>query len=453
MKLAAKLILVFLFGVLAIVSLFAWQTIRRQHDREEQRRYSHAGDLVDTLTPAIKSVYEEGGTLTIQQAVEISTRELRGPELRWIDDNEQPAVQTQTTSRRTSSVFVTDANGHRKAYSYIPMNLGENQSGTIEVAEPLADQDAFNRGSLLTSLASLLGVATLSGLVIYFGGIQLVGKPLGRLIAQVNSIGEGQLDQPPAISSNDELGRLAVAISDMSHRIKQQRDAIRHTDRLGTIGTLAAGMAHELGTPLNVVAGRAGLIKSGKLTAEEIQTSAATIQAEAERMTKIIRQLLDFARQAPAPHEPIELNNVITQTCDLMKPLADKADVRIDLQLPQTSLYINGDASQIQQVLTNLITNAIAAMPNGGRVSVASEALADQRVCIQVTDTGVGIAPEDVQRVFEPFFTTKDVGQGTGLGLSIAYGIIREHGGDITVESVAEKGSTFVLTLPTTHAP
>ncbi|MCO8120831.1 HAMP domain-containing histidine kinase [Stieleria sp. TO1_6] len=458
MKLAAKLILIFLAGVFGIVMLFTWQTVRRQHAWEQQRRQAHAADLAETLAPAIQRAYEQGGTVTVHRAIEVSTRRLSGPQVRWIDGadtaSSAPADQLQTTSRQLSSVSITDRDGDRKAFSYVPMTLDNDAVGTVEVAEPLAGQDAFVRESVMTSLWSLLGVAVLSAVVIYCGGVQLVGKPLNKLITQVNQIGDGQLDQPPVLSSNDELGRLAGAVSQMSYRISQQRDTIRHADRLGTIGTLAAGMAHELGTPLNVVSGRAGLIASGKLSAAEIQSSAQTIRSEAERMTTIIRQLLDFARQTPAPHESISLDQVVQRTCDLIRPIAGKSGVDLQLQLPDQVVQIDGDAAQIQQVVTNLMNNAIAAMPDGGTLTVQLDRHDDQdQIMLRVSDTGQGIPAEHLDQVFEPFFTTKDVGQGTGLGLSIAYGIVRDHGGQIRVQSQPEQGqpeqgTTFEVTFP-----
>lgn len=454
MKLAAKLIFVFLLGVLAIVSMFAWQTIQRQRVWDEQRRSAHAADLAETLAPAIEKAYNEGGTITVQRALEISTRQLNGPQVRWIDGQRiTDDTATEITSRQTTSVSITDANGNRKSYSYVPMQIDNENAGIVEVAESLNDQDEFTHRSVLTSVALLFGVAVFSAIVIYFGGVALVGRPLSRLISQVNQIGNGQVDQPPALTTNDELGRLAVAISEMSHRIGRQRDTIRHTDRLGTIGTLAAGMAHELGTPLNVVSGRAGLIKSGKLSVDEVVASAATIQSEADRMTKIIRQLLDFARQKPSAHHPLGLNDVVRQTCDVLRSLATKSDVQLLIDLPNEIVSIDGDPAQIQQVLTNLITNAIAAMPDGGTVTVTLAGRVDDltqtaRAEIQVTDTGVGIDPQDVERIFEPFYTTKDVGQGTGLGLSIAYGIVREHAGELRFDRVADGGSQFTVTFP-----
>ncbi|TWU60628.1 Sensor protein ZraS [Rubripirellula tenax] len=447
MKLAAKLILIFMLGVLAIVSLFTWQTIRHQHARVQQQTQSHASDLVTALKPAIESAYRDGGTVTIQKAIEFSTQRLERTPMRWVDGREVPSVGNRLTSREISSVTITNKDGARVAYSYVPLKIDGADAGAVEVAQTMTEQDAQVRDSLLASIVSLLGVTLFSGAVIYCGGVQLVAKPLGKLIDQVNTIGDGKLAQPPAISSNDELGRLAGAISQMSHRLSEQQDAIRHTDRLGTVGTLAAGMAHELGTPLNVVSGRAGLIASGKLSSEEITSSAQTIKMEADRMTTIIRHLLDFARQAPSTRDTVDLNEITIQTCDLMEPLAKKSAVELKRILDDEPVYISGDPAQLQQVLTNLIVNAVQAMPDGGEVKITLEKRADQ-VRLGVADTGHGIPSEDLGRVFEPFFTTKDVGEGTGLGLSIAYGIVREHDGDIKVESDPGNQTRFVVTFP-----
>lgn len=448
MKLAAKIILLFLFGVFGIVALFSWQMIQRQNAWSQQRRHTHAMDLVKTLDPAIANAYREGGVVTIQKVVEVSTQKLSGPQMRWIADIDSPPSRTQSIVTGVSRISVSRIETFPTDYTYVPLTVDGDSAGAIEVRMPPEPDDAYLRDSLFASVLSLLGVATLSGIVIFMGGIQLVGKPLEKLVEQVNAIGEGNFAQPVALRSNDELGRLAGAISQMSYRLSEQRDTIRHTDRLGTIGTLAAGVAHELGTPLNVVSGRAGLIATGKLSAEEVSASAQTIKSEAERMTTIIRQLLDFARQTSAVFRPIELGEIILSTCAMMKPMATHADVKLKTHIPDEPLFIAGDAAQVKQVLTNLIRNAIQSMPNGG--VLMTDLLRDevQNVCIQVTDTGVGMKSEDVSRAFEPFFTTKDVGQGTGLGLSIAYGIVAEHGGEIKVNSQVGVGTTFRVAFP-----
>ncbi|QDT11917.1 sensor histidine kinase [Planctomycetes bacterium K23_9] len=450
MKLAAKLILIFMLGVLGIVALFSWQTIRRQQDHDQARRAEHADDVVGAITPAINNAFRDGGVVTIEEAVEFSAQYVPGRRLRWVNGI-QTREAPRLTTRKVSRISVSDEDGGHVAHTFVPVVIDGSDAGGVEVTESLVSHDSFIRGSLVASLCSLLGVAMLSGLVIYFGGVQLVGKPLEKLIDQVHEIGDGKLSQPPVLTSNDELGSLAMAISQMSGRIEQQQNTIRHTDRLGTVGTLAAGMAHEMGTPLNVVAGRANLIASGKLSPEEVGQSAKTIKSEAERMTMIIRQLLDFARQSTSEHTTIDIKDVARNTCELMETLAEKSSCKISLQMDDAPCQIKGDATQIQQVLTNLITNAIQAMPDGGNIMVAVERDQSQ-VCVQVTDEGVGIEPTEAKRVFEPFYTTKDVGQGTGLGLSIAYGIVKEHGGEIKIHSRPGQSTTFSVQLPSLAA-
>lgn len=452
MKLAAKLILIFLAGVLAIVALFTWQTVRRQSAWERRQRETHAGELVAALTPVIEQAYEEGGAVTVKQAVEVSTRTVDGRRMRWVDGDKMPAVTSKTTARRVSSVSVTNDEGTRTAYAYVPLVIHGKENGAVEVSRSTAPHDDWLRGSIVASLLSLTGVAVFSAAVIYCGGILLVGRPLEKLIAQVNSIGEGELAQGPVLSSRDELGRLASAVSQMSHRLSEQRETIRQTERLGTVGTLAAGVAHELGTPLNVVSGRAGLISSGKLSPEEVEASARTIKTEADRMASIIRQLLDFARQTPTSYDELDLSAMAEKTADLMRPIARKSEVDVAVKTPESPIRVEADSGQVQQVLTNLITNAVAAMPDGGTVTLTVAGDSDRDgAWIHVEDAGAGIKAEQLQQIFEPFYTTKDVGQGTGLGLSIAYGIVKEHGGEITVDS--EPGqTTFHVFLPSRHA-
>jgi two-component system, NtrC family, sensor kinase len=448
MKLAAKLILLFLVGVLGIVSLFSWQILQRQSEWDEQLRETHAKNLVETLDPAITTAYRDGGVVTVQQVVEISTQKLTGPHMRWIDGKERSMLEKQTLTHRVSTVFVAPTDENPIDYSYVPLVVDGKDAGAIEVAIPMEPQAAYVRASLYGSILSLLGVAILSASVIFLGGIHWVGKPLKKLVEQVNTIGQGNFPQPAVLSSSDELGRLAKAISQMSYRLSEQRDTIRHTDRIGTIGTLAAGVAHELGTPLNVVSGRAGLIATGKLSDAEIEASAKTIKSEADRMTVIIRQLLDFARQTPSSHSLIKTREIVLSTCDIMRPMAKNANVELITEIPEDPFSIAGDAAQIQQVLTNLIRNAIQAMPDGGVLTVEMLRAETGKVCIQITDTGVGMKSEDIDRAFEPFFTTKDVGMGTGLGLSIAYGIVSEHGGEIKIKSRLGAGTTFSVLFP-----
>lgn len=294
----------------------------------------------------------------------------------------------------------------------------------------------------------------------------MIGRPLSKLVDHTRKIGDRADCEPLEMETNDEIGQLAAALNRMSSRLIEQQSRIesesnarvatlqqlRHADRLKTVGRLAAGVAHEIGTPLNVVSGRAGLIRSGKLSPQELKESAEAIQAESNRIAGIVRQLLDFARHNPPKRASVDLRIVLERTVALLETLTEKNKVSIKHSFegdPPFTAFV--DEAQIQQVLTNLIVNAMQAMPNGGKIDIRLANLevdAEAFVQIKIQDQGTGMEDATVNQIFEPFFTTKEVGQGTGLGLSIAHGMIEEHGGTIEVESEPGVGSTFRVLLP-----
>lgn len=468
MKLATKLVLIFMVGVLAIVGVFSWQTMQR-HRMWLATQEQYAENLAEALAPGLEQAFRSGGEIQVQRTIELTTQYLRGPSLRWMDRRELPSQATRLLSRETVHLSVSGPDGNQQL-SYIPLEL-EGHDGAVEVRQPdRASEDV--QSAWRASLISVGAVALLSAAVILVGGVRLVGKPLHQLVTQVDEIGSGKLDQKVLLKSNDELGELSMAISKMAERLQSQRETIqretesrlqaeqqlRHADRLTTIGTLAAGVAHELGTPLNVVAGRAALIAGQKLSPEDVVQSALAIKAESERMAGIIRQLMDFARSRPGNRQACDLCSLVQSTCGLMQPLAAQHDVKLDFQCLTQQPNLIADYSQLQQVILNLVSNAIQASPEGGRVdlvvnaetlSAAKEGQANQEYLrLVITDEGPGIPPENRERLFEPFFTTKDVGQGTGLGLSIAYGIVQEHGGWIDVRNGEQRGAVFCVYLP-----
>ncbi len=183
------------------------------------------------------------------------------------------------------------------------------------------------------------------------------------------------------------------------------------------------------------------------------------IKTEADRIAKIIRELLDFARRSTPQREAADLRQVVDHAVDLLRPYADKAHVMLEVQSDGAAFPAHVDAGQIQQVITNLVMNAVQSMDDAGRVDVRLadtnaqppedvNLAAGEYYQIDVTDNGSGIPEERLHDIFEPFFTTKDVGAGTGLGLSISYGIVQEHGGWISVKSDVGQGSCFSVYLP-----
>jgi signal transduction histidine kinase len=329
-------------------------------------------------------------------------------------------------------------------------------------------QSFVRRMVIVTGTTFLLG----AGMVVLLGA-QVVGRPLRLLLEKTRRIGKGDLSGPIQIRRHDEFGELATAINSMCEQLVDAQnkaheettrriaalEQLRHADRLRTVGRLASGVAHELGTPLNVVGGRASMIAAGKLSDEETINSAQIIKSETDRITNIIRQLLDFARPNTPQRTPVEMRQLANRTIDLLGPLAEKRGVTIGHVAEGQPLTCNVDSGQMQQVLTNLLVNAVQAMSAGGKVSVelrrqqvqppdTVNAPPGEYLLVSVRDEGAGIAAEDMEQLFEPFFTTKQVGEGTGLGLSIAYGIIQEHGGWIDVQSEVGQGSCFTVYLP-----
>ena len=232
---------------------------------------------------------------------------------------------------------------------------------------------------------------------------------------------------------------------------------LRHAERLNTVGKLAAGLAHELGTPLHVVAGRAELIAHGDLAPNDLLTSALIIGEQTSRMARIIRSMLDFGRRSGTDKRTEDVGLLAEQTAELLRALAHKSG--IDIVVAGSHVRAEVNRAELQQVLSNLLSNAIQAMQDGGRIMVCVEDAnvklaenADTRVrsyvCIEVRDQGTGIPPEILPRIFDPFFTTKDVGEGTGLGLSVSYGIVRDHGGAMRIETLLGRGTTVRVYLP-----
>jgi signal transduction histidine kinase len=228
------------------------------------------------------------------------------------------------------------------------------------------------------------------------------------------------------------------------------------------VGRLASSVAHELGTPLNVVSGRARLILEN---AGEAETHARIVVDQADRMTKIIRQLLDYARRRPPQKEEQDLGKLASDVLPLLGTLASKKQVEMRFHNEAGPAMVIADLTQVQQALTNLIVNAIQASAPGGKVDVTLRSARGRRPHrgrddldgagasidgfeLNVRDYGPGMPPDVLARVFEPFFTTKPVGESTGLGLSVAQDIVEEHGGWLAAESEPGRGSRFVLFLP-----
>jgi PAS domain S-box-containing protein len=239
--------------------------------------------------------------------------------------------------------------------------------------------------------------------------------------------------------------RVLASIVDITQR-KQMEERLNQTERLAELGTLASGMAHEIGTPMNVILGRAENLMR-RTDEEATKKTLGIIISQVERITRIMNQLLTFARRRPIERRPMDLKQTIDDALEVIQERTKTHHVKIETSFADSLPAIYADSDQISQVLLNLFINAIHAMPDGGvlQVNVAQK---DGAIRMVIADTGSGISEKDLSQIFTPFFTTKEVGKGTGLGLTVVHGIIQEHGGSISVQSKPGQGTAFTIDLP-----
>ncbi|QDV68623.1 Sporulation kinase E [Rosistilla carotiformis] len=467
MKIAFKMMLVSLSVIATVTWMLSWFLLQQQEAVFLARAEEVAGRFADqaTGTLAARPASERHKICTEMSGIAPVAIELHS---RWVWFDEQShrggprvAVEIQSLRRQQlQSVPIRDAEGQLQLFSYIPVETDQPRPGGLEFVQTMDQLTQARRDSMRAIWILAAAVMVSSTLAVGVASIYFLASPLQRLTSKVSRIADGDLSGPLQGHARDELGELADGINAMCERLTETQAAVdaetaakvaaieqlRHEDRLRTVGRLASGIAHELGTPLNVIQGRAQLIQSTTADPSQIETSAGEIIKESKRMTTIIRQLLDFARRDTPRRIVCPLNQIAEQTIVLLKPLAQRRGVSLEC-LADDNVLGHVDANQIQQVLTNLIVNAIDASDDGGRVTVRV-ARHDERAVIEVSDAGHGIDNDDIQQVFEPFYTTKPVGEGTGLGLSIVTRIVQEHGGRIDVESEPGVQTTFRIELP-----
>ncbi|MDT5123994.1 MAG: hypothetical protein QOC96_3476 [Acidobacteriota bacterium] len=256
---------------------------------------------------------------------------------------------------------------------------------------------------------------------------------------------------PLQANSQDRTGALVV-LEDVTARMSLE-EQLQQREKLSSIGLLAAGVAHEVNTPLTGVSSYTQMLLGMLPETDPKHALLQKVRRQAMRASDIVNNLLNFSRTGGATEfMELSINQVLDDTLQLLEPQLRRNQIEIvrdyDSNIPQAY----GNAVKLQQIFTNLILNARDAIPEGGRITISTSSTTEDTLVVEVTDTGIGIAPENVAKIYDPFYTTKGVGRGTGLGLAVSYGIVQEHSGHITVESTPGKGTTFRITLPTVSA-
>lgn len=377
-------------------------------------------------------------------------------------------------------------------------------SGAVEITERL------EAGPLIVALERtgiwmILAAVSLITLATYLLFRQLVYRPIERLLLAMSRAEAGDLLVEAPLRAPDELGLLSRGFNRMIGRIRvmteeleekrrdlqervqdataelgQRNQQLEETnrelsqttlrltelERLAAAGQTAAQFAHEVGTPLNLISGHVQLLRSRLARDQNAASRLNTISAQIERIERIVRGMLDRTRPVAPALAPLDLNALLLRIFDATAPALDARGVRLETELAATLPPVAGDADRLQQVFINLINNALDAMPEGGSLRVrtgvnftdnaedyvsiggGTDVAQASDVFVEFADTGVGVPEELRARIFDPFYTTKVVGHGTGLGLVVVRQVVREHNGDIEVESVPGQGARFCIRFP-----
>lgn len=363
-----------------------------------------------------------------------------------------------------------------------PVTLENTVAGAVAAKFSLARADAAaaatrRRAFLLTALSVVLMGLLMSAAVHW-----VVRRPIGRFLAAMRRVERGDTTATVDLASRDEFGELARHFNAMMARLRDFNDELQarvkeataelegryreverlneqmfslqrrlgHAERLALAGQVMAEVAHEVGTPLHSVIGHVDLLRrevSASPAGASLRRRLEVIDGQLTRVTGIIAEFLDLTRREPDRAAPVDLNRLVRDIVDLVRPAATQHRVTIQAETADELPAVDGHAHQLQQVILNLVTNAIDATPPGGRVRVTTRAR-EGEVELEVSDTGRGIPAAEQRRVFEPFFSTKAAGRGTGLGLFVSSQIVREHQGRLEVTSAEGQGTSFRVHLP-----
>ncbi|MGN6110950.1 MAG: ATP-binding protein [Kofleriaceae bacterium] len=342
-------------------------------------------------------------------------------------------------------------------------------SRPIDLIEPTAED--LRRAGVLVLLIVLVTTVMVGYLASRF-----VSRPITKLLRGIDDVAKGDLSHVILSERDDEIGAIATRFNEMTYSLRESRgetqrqneaklaleQRLGQTEKLATLGQLAAEIAHEVGTPLNVIAARARSIQRKSKDTEAVEKNAGIVAEQTARITRIIQRLLDFTRRkvGTPDHARVNLNELTLTTMELLAGQFSVAKVRTRLERAEALPRVEGDPDRLQQVLINLLLNAVQAMPDGGTLLTETRVVRRTRpgletgpeqvfVALIVADSGVGIPAEIRDKIFDPFYTTKEGQGGTGLGLAVCSGIVKEHDGWIDVEDAPGGGTIFRVYLPT----
>jgi two-component system, NtrC family, sensor kinase len=482
MRITTRLLLPLLATVAMVMMAFAAWALHQREVATTAEAERETNAYATALGLAIEAAFRAGSDEDVQTAIDRISNEPtiygvivygRDTEVLFtsqpvgVIENAPLAAVRAVLSSRQPRRFTREIEGER-AYSVVRPLLARDDEviGAMEVVQPLRNvmiEKNRTRSRFILNTLTLLAALTL---LITFLARRLIAEPLDRFVHAVRALGRGELGHRlPHVGGGSELSELTDEFNRMATRLEHARAEIereseervllagrlRETEKLAVVGNLAAGLAHEIAAPLHVIRGRAEMLRRRSLDAAA-DRNLRIITDQIDRITIIVRGLLDFARRREPRQERVRANGLLRDVAEFLDPELGRAGVTLHIDCPADADVL-GDPDLLHQVFINLFMNAIQVMsPRDGerRIEVRVHATddAEPRALVDVRDTGPGFADDVADRIFEPFFTTKQPGEGTGLGLAVVRSIVEEHGGTVAARNHPDGGACFTLSLP-----
>lgn len=323
--------------------------------------------------------------------------------------------------------------------------------GVLDVSMSLAEVDRLTGENETKVILLTLGAMIIISIFLWYFFQRLITRPVQRIVTATNAVSAGNLSYKLEVKRNDELGHLGNSFNEMTRNLVEAQTQLYHSDKLASIGRLAAGVAHEINNPLTGVLTYSSFLLKRTNDDLEMKSDLEIIVRETKRCREIVKDLLDFARPISGNKKSVNINDIIERALNIVANQLNFNHIVVQKELKDSLPEVRIDEGQLQQVFINLLVNAADAIGDkGGTITLSTSAVhsdGNENAQIEITDTGCGIANENLSKIFEPFYSTKDQ-KGIGLGLSVVWGIIDKHQGKITVDSELGKGSTFTIRLP-----
>lgn len=464
-----------ILAAILLIAAGSAQLVLREQEADAQLK-AQSLDLAQLIAIAAAPHAEDHGELSrlaqlLSAPASLAFYDARGARVVPVNTDESPVVDARirrVLERKQASELFSDARSPTFIYR-APLLRGEHAVGAFELR-------TSRQRATLAPRRVMWPIATLMllgfGLAVWSYVRYGITDPLKGLMSGMDEVISGDLTAALPLDRNDEVGRIAFRFNEMTARLRaaqqevqaaaearvELEQTLQQSEKLATIGQLSAEIAHEVGTPLAVIGGRARVLERKAEHPDEVQKNARIIADQAERITKIIKRMLDLARARKPQRVAVDIRRAVDDALVFLEYQL-REDIRVSVALPTDLPAASADSDALQQILLNLLLNAIQALPDGGTISVGAKEVtrrkggldlaAPQRYLqVSIADDGCGLTDEQRAQIFEPFYSTKARGEGTGLGLTVVRGIITDHDGWIEVDQAQPRGTVFRFYLP-----